>query len=184
VNWIQKILRSKFIWVFVGLVVTAIVVRKWVDFEGGPREVVQSMGIWAPLVSLFLQTITTMTPVGSLLLSVLNGALFGFWTAFVLNLTSGVLGGLGMYYLWRRGDHEFDIQRSMQALPVWFRRHAGDNLPFLILLRMVPWAGGSLADLIAGAHRVPVRTQFLSLLVGYIPGSMLYALLGAGLVKL
>ena len=181
--WVRKILLSKFIWLFVGIILVAIAVREWVDFEGGPRQVVQSMGIWAPLVSLFLQTITTMTPVGSLLLSVLNGALFGVTTAFLLNLTSGVLGGLGMYYLWRRGDHEFDIQSSMQALPVWFRRHAGDNLVFLILLRMLPRAGGSLADLIAGAHRVPVRTQFFTRLIGYSPGSLLSALLGAGLVK-
>jgi uncharacterized membrane protein YdjX (TVP38/TMEM64 family) len=181
--WVRRILLSKFIWLFVGIVLAALAVHKWVDFEGGPRQVVERWGIWAPLISLLLQTITTMTPVGSLLLSVLNGALFGVGTAFLLNLASGILGGLGMYYLWRRGDHEFDIQSSMQALPMWFRRHAGDNVIFLILLRLLPWAGGSLADLIAGAHRVPVRTQFLSLLVGYIPGSLLYALLGAGLMK-
>jgi uncharacterized membrane protein YdjX (TVP38/TMEM64 family) len=165
-------------------VVAAIVIHKWVDFEGGPRAVVERWGIWAPLVSLLLATITTMTPVGGMLISVLNGALFPLITAFALNLGSGILGGLGMYYLWRRGDHEFDIQSSMLALPAWFRHHATDNFVFLTLLRMVPWAGGSLADLIAGAHRVPVRTQFLSCALGYIPGSLLYALVGAGLVKL
>ena len=62
---LPKILRSKFIWLFVGMILLAIAVREWVDLEGGPRQVVQSMGIWAPLVALFLQTITTMTPVGS-----------------------------------------------------------------------------------------------------------------------
>ena len=41
-----------------------------------------------------------------------NGALFSFWTAVVLNLLSGVLSGIAMYYLWRRGDHEWDSDRA------------------------------------------------------------------------
>jgi uncharacterized membrane protein YdjX (TVP38/TMEM64 family) len=183
-TWLRRLSTSKFIWMLLALVALAFAIDKWITVEGGVRAVVQRWGIWAPLVSLVIQTITTMTPIGSMLISVLNGALFPFWTAFALNLASGTLGGIGMYYLWRRGDHEFDIQRSMQALPEWFRKHAGDNLLFLVVLRLVPWAGGALADMIAGAHHVPVRTQALSLMIGYIPGSLLYALVGAGLLKL
>jgi uncharacterized membrane protein YdjX (TVP38/TMEM64 family) len=184
VTWLRRLSTSKFLWMLVVLVALALAIEKWVAVEGGPRAVVQRWGIWAPLVSLVIQTITTMTPVGSMLISVLNGALFPFWTAFALNLASGTLGGIGMYYLWRRGDHEFDIQTSMRALPAWFREHAGDNVPFLVALRLVPWAGGALADMIAGSHHVPLRTQVLSLVIGYIPGSLLYALMGAGFLRL
>jgi uncharacterized membrane protein YdjX (TVP38/TMEM64 family) len=166
------------------LVALAFAIEKWVAVEGGPRAVVQRWGIWAPAVIVVIQKITTKTTIGSMLISVLNGALFPFWTAFFLNLASGTLGGIGMYYLWRRGDHEFDIQRSMRALPHWFQEHAGDNVPFLVALRFVPWAGGALADMIAGSHHVPLRTQVLSLVIGYIPGSLLYALMGAGFLRL
>ncbi len=182
--WARRLLLSRFVWMLLGLVALAVAVEKWVDVEGGPRAAVERWGIWAPVVGLSIQTITTMTPIGSMLISVVNGAIFPFWTAFALNLASGVLGGVGMYYLWRRGDHEFDIQNSMRVLPEWFRRHAGDNVVFLTILRMLPWAGGALADMIAGSHRVPLRTQLVSLVIGYIPGSLLYATIGAGLVKL
>lgn len=182
--WARRLLLSRFVWMVIGLVALALAVEKWVDVEGGPRALVRHWGVWAPLVTLTIQTITTMTPIGSMLISVMNGALFPFWTAFFLNLISGVIGGMGMYFVWRRGNHEFDIQTSMRALPEWFRRHAGDNLLFLTLLRMLPWAGGALSDLIAGSHRVPLRTQLLSCVFGYIPGSLLYALVGAGLLKL
>lgn len=182
--WARRLVLSRFLWMFMALVVLAIAIEKWVDVEGGPRAVVERWGIGAPLAALTLQTITTMTPIGSMLISIVNGAIFPFWTAFALNLASGILGGVGMYYLWRRGDHEFDIQNSMQVLPAWIRKRAGDNVVFLTILRMVPWAGGALADLIAGSHRVPLRTQIMSCAIGYIPGSLLYALVGAGLVKL
>ncbi len=183
----ERLLRlamSKFVWVLFGLALLAFAIDEWVTVEGGPRAVVERWGIWAPLITLVIQTVTTMTPIGSMLISVLNGALFPFWTAFFVNLASGTLGGIAMYYLWRRGDHEFDIQSRMRLLPERVRRYAGDNLLFLVLLRFVPWAGGALADMIAGAHHVPLRTQALSLVIGYIPGSLLYALVGAGLLRL
>lgn len=182
VTWIRKIVLSRFIWLLLGVIALGLMMNRWMDEEGGPRAVVQQYGIWAPLVSLVIQTVTTMTPLGAVLISIVNGMLFPLWLAVAINITSGTLGGIGMYYIWRRGDHEFDIQNAMTALPQWFRRRAGDNLKFLVLLRLLPWAGGSLADLIAGCHRIPLRTQFLSLLLGYLPGSVGYALLGAGLV--
>jgi uncharacterized membrane protein YdjX (TVP38/TMEM64 family) len=165
-----------------GIVALSLTTNRWVDLEGGPRAAVQQWGIWAPLAAFAIQTITTMTPIGAVLISVANGALFDLRLAIAINLASGVVGGLGMYFVWRRGDHEFDIQARMKHLPQWFRRHAGDNLLFLTALRLFPWAGGSLADLIAGSHRIRIRTQFLSLLIGYFPGSVAYALIGAGVV--
>lgn len=181
-TWIRKIVLSRFIWLLLGVVALGLLMNHWMDEEGGPRKVVQQYGLWAPLASLVIQTVTTMTPLGAVLISIVNGMLFPLWLAVAVNITSGVIGGIGMYYIWRRGDHEFDIQNAMNALPQWFRRRAGDNLKFLVLLRLLPWAGGSLADLIAGCHHIPLRTQILSLILGYLPGSLGYALLGAGLV--
>lgn len=180
----RRFLLSRFVLFTVLVVALAVAADVWVEEEGGPREVIARWGIWAPLVALTLQTITSMTPVGAVVLSLANGALFPFWLAVSLNLMSGVLGGLLMYWLWGRGDHEFDIQARIQRLPRWFRLHAPDNLLYLVLLRQVPWAGGSLANLIAGAHRIPLPIHLASLLLGNIPGAFLYSLIGAGMVKL
>lgn len=166
------------------LVALSLVIRQWVDAEGGPREAVQRFGIWAPLVALAVQTITKMTPVGNVLMAVVNGVLFPLWLAISLNLLSGLVGGMIMYVVWRRGDEELDLQNQMQKLPGWVRRRAGDNLFFLTVLRFLPWVGGNMADLVAGAHRIPVRTQVLSILLGYLPGSVIYALMGAGIIHM
>jgi uncharacterized membrane protein YdjX (TVP38/TMEM64 family) len=183
-NLIRTIFSSRFVWILVVLVAVSFLVNRWVDEEGGAKQVVEEWGLWAPLVAFVIQTITTMTPIGAVFMAVVNGMLFPLWLAILINLSSGVVGGIGMYFLWRRGEHEFDIQARMSILPTWFRRRAGDDLIFLVVLRLLPWAGGGIADLLAGAHRIPVRTQTASLLLGYLPGSVLYALMGAGLIKL
>jgi uncharacterized membrane protein YdjX (TVP38/TMEM64 family) len=180
----RRVLFSRFLWILAGLIILSIVANRWVEAEGGPREVLARWGVWAPLAAFFIQTITSMTPIGAVFISVVNGMLFELWVAILVNLCSGVAGGTAMYLMWRRGDHEFDIQTRMDVLPHWLRRHAGDNLWFLVALRQLPWAGGRFADLIAGAHHIPLRTQILSLLLGYLPGSVIYALVGAGLLRL
>ena len=181
---VRRVLLSRFLWILLGLTALSLAANHWVEEEGGPREVLAHWGVWAPLVSFVVQTTTTMTPIGAVFISVINGVLFNLWVAIAINLSSGVVGGVIMYLVWRRGDHEFDIQARMAVLPRWFRRHRGDNLWFLVALRQFPWAGGGLADLIAGSHHVPLRTQTLSLVLGYLPGSIFYALLGAGILRL
>jgi len=184
VNRLQRVLLSRFVWIAILLVVVSIAADKWVEAEGGPRAAVARWGVWAPLVAFVVQTVTSMTPVGAVFLSVVNGMLFDLWLAVAINLASGVVGGVAMYLLWRRGEHEFDMRARMEMLPRWFRVHAADKLWFLTVLRLFPWAGGRVADLLAGAHRIPLRTQVLSLVLGYLPGSIIYSLMGAGLLAL
>jgi uncharacterized membrane protein YdjX (TVP38/TMEM64 family) len=174
--------RSRFVWILIGLVTVSLALDHWVDGRGGAKEIVEGWGVWAPLVAFVVQTITTMTPIGAVFIAVVNGMIFPLWLAITINISSGVVGGIGMYFVWRRGDHEFDIQRHIEKLPPWFHSLAGPSLGSLTLLRLIPWAGGGLADLIAGARRVPLWVQILSLILGYAPGSVLYALVGAGLI--
>jgi len=181
---VRRIVGSRFLWTFAVLVALGLAANRWVELEGGPREAIRQWGVWGPIVAFVVQTLTTMTPIGAVFLAIVNGALFGPQLGTGINLASGVVGGVMMYFVWRRGDHEFDIRDRMRHLPEWFRRHAGDNLLFLVALRLFPWAGGSLADLIAGSHHIRLRTQIASLVLGYFPGSVIYALIGAGLIHL
>lgn len=178
-----QVIRSRFLWSAFVVVGLGWATNRWIGGTAGAEAAVRQFGIWAPLVAWTMKMVTTMTPVGAVVMSIAVGGLFPFTMAVLINLSSGVVGGLVMYHVWRRGDHEFDIQSRMRHLPQWFRRHAGDNLWFLVALRLLPWAGGSLADMIAGAHRVRIRTQIFSLILGYFPGAILYTIIGAGLLR-
>lgn len=180
---VKRAFLSPFVWMLIAMILLSVAAKRWIAVEGA-RDVVAQWGVWAPLASLLIKTLTNVTPFGAIMLSLVNGALFSLFVATLLNLVSSVFTGLIMYRIWQRGDHEWDIQSRIRGLPDWMQRFQADNLLFLVILRSVPWAGGSLADLIAGSHHVPMRTQFLSLVIGYLPGSIIYALLGAGLVAI
>lgn len=182
--WLRRSMLSGFAWLLVASLVLGIGAAVWVEEEGGLRLLVERWGIWGPLIGWIAKTLTSMTPIGSILLPIAFGAVFDFWTAVFLNVTSGMVTGFAMYWVWRRGNHEFDLASRMKMLPGWFRVHQADNLLYLVILRQLPWAGGSLADLMAGAHRVPITTQLASLVIGTLPGAILYTLIGKGLLKL
>lgn len=180
---IKRAILSPFVWMLLTIILLSLAANHWVEIEGA-REAVSQWGVWAPVVSALLKTLTNVTPFGAIVLSVVNGALFSILVATLINQVSSMVTSLIMYRIWQRGDHEWDIRARMQALPVWLRSYQADNLLFLTLLRWVPWAGGPLADLIAGSHQVRLRTHVASLLLGYMPGSLLYALIGAKLVSM
>ena len=124
------------------------------------------------------------TPFGTSVIPLANGALFPLALAVACNLVGGVLGSTVMYLVWRRGNRELRIARAIDGLPRWARRYARGDLVSLVALRVLPWAGGNLANLLAGTRGVPLRVHVLAATLGSVPGSLLYALLGAGALGL
>jgi uncharacterized membrane protein YdjX (TVP38/TMEM64 family) len=176
------IARSSFFWTLVAVGSVGIAGRMWMASQSDPASAVRSFGVMAPLASLVLQTATMMTPVGTSAIPVLNGMLFPLTLAVTLNLAAGLAGGTVMYYVFRRGEREIGIQRRVRAMPRWTQRFARTDLLSLVVLRMLPWAGGSLATVLAATHGVPLRIHLLAVFLGSIPGSVIYALFGAGII--
>lgn len=181
---VTTVLRSSFFWQLTTLVSLGLATRAWLAVHGNPEQLLERWGAAGPAVSIVLQALTTVTPLGTSLIPTVNGALFPLALAVSCNLTGGVLGATVMYAVWRRGDRELQIARDLERLPGWARRFVRDDVVSLAALRLLPWAGGNLANLLAGARGVSLPTHLLAAVVGSLPGSLLYALLGAGLVSL
>jgi uncharacterized membrane protein YdjX (TVP38/TMEM64 family) len=174
--------RSSFFWTLAAIGTVGVICRLWLAAQSDPAGAVRALGVMAPLVTVALQTMTMTTPVGSSVIPTVNGMLFPLALAVALNLAGGLAGAIAMYYVWRHGERKIGIQKRLGALPAWARRFARGDLASLTVLRMLPWAGGNFSTLIAGAYRIPLRVHILSVLLGSLPGSIIYALLGAGMV--
>jgi len=183
-NVIKPILQSPFLWQIISMLGLGLGCRIWLGSQDDVAAVVSGWGVMAPVAMVALQGATAMTPLGSSLLPVVNGVLFPLLLAVMLNIAGGAVGGTVMYCVWRRGERDLQLRRRIDALPAGVRRLARADLRSLILMRALPWAGGNLATFIAGTHRVPLRVHLLSMLVGSLPGSIIYALVGAGIVTL
>jgi len=181
---IMPVIRTPLFWHLVTVVTIGVASKLWLGSQTDPGAAIRTYGIVAPLVVVLLQGSMAMTPMGSSVIPTLNGMLFPLILAVLLNLSGAVLGGIGLYYVWRRGQHDFPIRERIQGLPPWARRFARADLRSLIVMRVVPCVGCNLANLIAGSHRVPLRIHVLSIVIGALPGSIIYASLGAGIVAL
>ena len=178
------VVRAPLTWQLLLLVLLGFAIRYWLGSKDDAARTIRSMGALAPMVSVTLQCITSMTPVGCSLIPTLNGMLFPLMAAIALNMTAGLLTGVALYYFWRRRERDLHIQKRLDSLPPWARRFARNDLLSLIIMRMLPWAGANVSSFLAGTYQVPLRVQVVSVLVGSLPGSILYALLGAGIVAL
>jgi uncharacterized membrane protein YdjX (TVP38/TMEM64 family) len=161
-----------------------IATKYWLGSQTNAARTIRSTGSLAPLITVTLQCLTSMTPVGSSLIPTLNGMLFPLLAAIGLNMASGLVTGVALYYFWRRRERDLHIQKRLDSLPTWARRFARHDLLSLIIMRMLPWAGANVSTFLAGTNQVPLRVHVISVFVGSLPGSILYALLGAGIVRL
>jgi len=181
---LARVARAPLTWQLAALVLIGLAIRYWL----GPREdaarTIRSMGALAPLITVALQCVTSMTPVGSSLIPTLNGMLFPVLFAIALNMTAGLITGVFLYYFWRHRERDLHLQERLNSLPRWAQRFTRNDLLSLIVMRMLPWAGANVSTFLAGTTQVPLRVQVVSVLVGSLPGSIIYALLGAGIVAL
>lgn len=181
---LTRVVRAPLTWQLLVLVLLGLAIRYWLGPRDEAARTIRSMGALAPLFTVTLQCVTSMTPVGSSLIPTLNGMLFPVLLAIALNIAAGLITGVALYYFWRRRERDLHIQKRLDSLPPWARRFARNDLLSLIVLRMLPWAGANVSTFLAGTTEVPLRVQVVSVLVGSLPGSIIYALIGAGIVAL
>lgn len=179
-----RAVRAPLTWQLLALVLLGVATRYWLGSKDEAYRTIGAMGAWAPLITVVLQCVTAMTPVGSSLIPTLNGMLFPVHLAIALNMFAGLITGVVLYYFWRHRERDLHIQKRLDSLPPWARRFARNDLLSLIVMRMLPWAGGSVSTFLAGTTQVPLRIHVVSVVVGSLPGSIIYALLGAGIVAL
>lgn len=179
-----RILRSRAIWLALGLVFAGYLLIRWVESVGGPEAIRERYGILAPLITSSIQILVAPTPFPSDVICVAQGALYGFWLAVALNWLGWWIACHLEFLLGRRLRGEFDLERQLERLPRFLRRFPVDHPIFLIFARQVPWAGGHLTTLVPGAMGVPFLRNAWCNAIGIVPASILTAGAGAGLLAL
>ena len=86
------------------------------------------------------------------------------------------------YGLARRSVKDVDLDARLERLPAWLRRLPVTHPMFLVAVRWFP-LGFHVANLTAGARRVPPLRQLWIAALGSIPGAALWAGIGAGAVE-
>jgi uncharacterized membrane protein YdjX (TVP38/TMEM64 family) len=108
-------------------------------------------------------------------LAVSNGVLFGPIVGSLVNAAGLVLGALLGYFIARRTSRLLDIGSQIRRLPAWIHRFRIGSPVFLILVRIIPGIGGTLATQLAATLRVPLLLHVATFCIVTIPFCTLLA---------
>jgi uncharacterized membrane protein YdjX (TVP38/TMEM64 family) len=146
------------------------------------RAWVETSGLLAALVfmAIYIVTVAFSLP-GATILTIAGGFLFGSVWGTVLVIISATLGATVLFSIARTtlGDVLRAKARAwLPRLEAGFRQHA---LSYLLVLRLVPLFPFFVINLVPAFLGVPISTFILGTFLGIIPGTFVYATVGAGL---
>jgi len=146
------------------------------------RAWVETSGLLAALVfmAVYIVTVAFSLP-GATILTIVSGFLFGAVWGTVLVIISATLGATILFSIAKTTLSDVLRARAgawLLRLEAGFRQHA---LSYLLVLRLVPIFPFFIINLVPAFLGVPLSTFILGTFLGIIPGSFVYATVGAGL---
>jgi uncharacterized membrane protein YdjX (TVP38/TMEM64 family) len=102
-------------------------------------------------------------------LAIMNGVIFGPLVGSLVNAAGIVVAAVIGYVVALRTSHLLDIERTVRRLPGWMRHFKIGSPMFLIVVRIIPGLGGTLATQTAAALRVPIWRQIYTMSAIAIP---------------
>jgi uncharacterized membrane protein YdjX (TVP38/TMEM64 family) len=143
------------------------------------QRYLQSLGAWAPAVSIALMIVETLAPLPVALLMVANGLVFGLWRGACVSLVGGLLGSSVAYLIGRHLGRAL-VERMLSASSV---RRADDLMAkygafALVVGRWIPGVPGDPMSYAAGLTRVPAARFLVLTTAGLMPAALVLAYLG------
>lgn len=111
-------------------------------------------------------------------LAIMNGAIFGPVWGSIINAIGIVIAAAVGYWINRHATHLLDLDAALARLPGWVKRFRIGSPMFLIVVRIIPGFGGTVATASAAAFRVPVWIHVLTMSVVAIPVCTILAVFG------
>jgi uncharacterized membrane protein YdjX (TVP38/TMEM64 family) len=147
--------------------------RPWVE------HVLGELGPFAMVLAVLVFAIVASAPFSVTdALAIMNGVLFGPLAGSIVNAVGLVLAAIIGYVVALRTSSAFDVRRNVERLPAWARHFRIGSPMFLIVVRIIPGLGGTIATQTAAALRVPIFVQIYTMCAVAIPICTVLAVFG------
>jgi uncharacterized membrane protein YdjX (TVP38/TMEM64 family) len=156
-----------------GLAAVVVSHRHWVE------HVLAQLGMFAVPLAILVFAIVASAPFSVTdALAIMNGVLFGPLLGSIINAVGLVLAAVIGYVVALRTSDAFDVKKNVERLPAWARHFKIGSPMFLIVVRVIPGLGGTIATQTAAALRVPIFRQIYTMCVVAIPICTVLAVFG------
>jgi uncharacterized membrane protein YdjX (TVP38/TMEM64 family) len=111
-------------------------------------------------------------------LAIMNGVVFGPLIGSLINAAGLMIAAVLAYMIALRTNKLLDIEQQLERLPGWIKRWPVASPMFLILVRLLPGVGGTIATQTAAAYRVSLWTQIWTKSIVAVPFAVVLAVFG------
>jgi uncharacterized membrane protein YdjX (TVP38/TMEM64 family) len=179
---IINILRIVIVVILIGLSAYLLAVhREWFDDPKKLKGEVLAWGAWGPIIYMLLYAIGPSFLVPGAVMTVAAGLAFGVWQGSVWSLIGADTGAIVAFGAGRFLGKSF-VERTMGArLQAMLKRLERNGFYLTLYLRLVPVIPYNAFNLLAGASPIRFKDYFWASIIGMVPGTVLFALLGDSL---
>jgi uncharacterized membrane protein YdjX (TVP38/TMEM64 family) len=139
----------------------------------GPISILAFIGVYIFTVALSLP--------GAVILTIAGGFLFGWIIGSAASVVAATIGGTILFLIARSAFGEALAARAGRRLNKLRKGFSKDAFNYLLFLRLVPLFPFWLVNLAPALLGVPLRTFVLATAIGVVPGTIAFAIAGAGL---
>jgi len=134
------------------------------------EHLLTALGPWSYPLAVLIFAIVASAPFSVTdALAVMNGVIFGPWIGSAVNAAGLVLAAVIGYVVALRTSKLLNIEESVARLPGWARHFKIGSPMFLIVVRIIPGLGGTIATQTAAALRVPIWRQIYTMCAIAVP---------------
>jgi uncharacterized membrane protein YdjX (TVP38/TMEM64 family) len=149
------------------------------------RDWVLSFGLVAPFIYICLNVIRPFTLFPISVLSLAGGLAFGALWGTVYTVLSATFGAVLSFYLAKHLGVRWLKKKTASAdkIEMLQDKLKGKGFYYVLILRIIPVINFDLVSYLAGVSRLKLRTYIVATLLGVLPGTLAYNLLGNSFVK-
>jgi len=175
--------------VFIGLIAVVVFFSFYFDLHekvsiDGIKNFITGMGVWAPLVYILTYIVTSIIVFPNLLLSTASGAIWGPYLGTVYTVIAATIACLFPFWIARRLGRQFVINAAKGTKVEICERFVGRNgFVAIMIVRLIPLFPWEVVNYGAGMCSIQFRHYVLATLIGIVPGSFTYNLIGDSIGK-
>jgi len=144
-------------------------------------NIIRSWGILSPVISILLMVMqAVIAPLPAFLITAANGMIFGMFFGTLVSL-AGAMGGALVSFMISRWFYDRYIKKALQDKKAaeYIEKISGKHgFKLILIARLLPFVSFDLISYAAGLSTIRTRTFALATLIGMIPATVVYTMLG------
>ncbi|WP_226585392.1 TVP38/TMEM64 family protein [Halobacillus litoralis] len=147
------------------------------------RAYILSFGSIGPLIFMGLYIIGPIVVFPTSVLSLAAAFAYGIWPGMLYIIIGATGAGITGYFMGKFfGDSVLKFHQSKWASSI-YERMKGQGFMYVFILRLIPIVGFDILSYLAGMTRVKLFSFILATVIGMLPGTFAYSLVGTSLAS-